>query len=114
MSRCSAGGKYFARGIRCLISLEEVKSLWIRDKANLLKRPSIDRINGGHYKLENCRFIEFRENASRLRGGRGVCFDISAKKWRAYLKRKFIGNFKTRQDAVLARANYINKNYNEN
>lgn len=44
--------------------------LWERDRAWLLKRPSIDRIDpDGHYEVRNCRFIELSENSRR--GGEG-------------------------------------------
>lgn len=57
---------YGGRGIKCLLKLEEVKFLWIRDKAHLLKKASIDRINNdGNYEISNCRFIEFSENSKK-------------------------------------------------
>lgn len=41
---------YGGRGIKCLITAEELKTLWFRDKAYEMKRPSIDRIdNDGNY-----------------------------------------------------------------
>ena len=63
--RCnSPKNRYHKRGIKCLITKEELKSLWFRDKAYSMKRPSIDRINNnGNYELQNCRYIEFSENA---------------------------------------------------
>jgi len=62
-SKCKRYKDYGGRGIKCLITQEEVKKLWFRDKAYLLKRPSIDREdNDGHYKYSNCRFIELKEN----------------------------------------------------
>jgi hypothetical protein len=52
--------------IKCLISKDEIKELWFRDKAYLMKKPSIDRIDpNGDYIKENCRFIELKENLSR-------------------------------------------------
>lgn len=57
---------YGARGIKCLITLDEIKELWFRDKAYELKQPSIDRINNdGNYTFENCRFIELKENTAK-------------------------------------------------
>ena len=54
---------YGKRGIRCLITEEEIKFLWFRDKAYLMKKPSIDREdNDGNYTLENCKFIEMEVN----------------------------------------------------
>lgn len=61
------GYKYYGgRGIKCLITAEELKILWFRDKACLMKQPSIDRIDSnGNYEFENCRFIELKKNISR-------------------------------------------------
>jgi len=57
---------YGGRGIKCLITNEELKNLWFRDKAYQLKNPSIDRIDPkGHYTYENCRFIELADNVRR-------------------------------------------------
>ena len=51
------------RGIKCLITVEEIKQLWFEYCAWRLKQPTIDRIdNDGDYCLENCRFIEKVEN----------------------------------------------------
>lgn len=52
---------YGKRNIKNNLSKEEIKSLWFRDKAYLLDRPSIDRIDNNG----NCRFIELRENARK-------------------------------------------------
>jgi hypothetical protein len=57
---------YGAKGIKFFITINDIKKLWFRDKAYLLKVPSIDRIDTyGNYTLENCRFIEFEENNKR-------------------------------------------------
>ena len=59
---------YGARGVKCKITASEILGLWNRDKAHLLDKPSIDRIDTcGNYEFSNCRFIELRENASRPR-----------------------------------------------
>lgn len=58
--------RYGGRGIKLLMIPEDFKSLWFRDKAYLLKKPSIDRKNNdGNYTLKNCRFIEFSENVRK-------------------------------------------------
>lgn len=60
--------RYGGRGIKCLITAEELEYLWNRDMAYLLAHPTIDRIdNDGHYELSNCRYVENSFNASRHR-----------------------------------------------
>ena len=55
--------RYGGRGIQCLLTKEDVKTLWFRDKAASMICPSIDRVdNDGHYELSNCRFIENGDN----------------------------------------------------
>lgn len=58
---------YGKRGIQNNFkSANDIKFLWFRDKAHLMKKPSIDRIdNDGNYCIENCRFIELSENCRR-------------------------------------------------
>ena len=54
---------YGARGIKFLMTPEDFKFLWFRDKAYLMKKPTIDREDiNGNYEINNCRFIEHREN----------------------------------------------------
>ena len=59
--------KYYGlRGIECKITEKELKFLWYRDKAWLLKKPSIDRKdNDGKYELSNCQFIELVINSQK-------------------------------------------------
>jgi hypothetical protein len=57
---------YGARGIKCYLTVDEIKTLWFHDKAYLMKKPSIDRIdNKGNYEFANCRFIELSDNVKR-------------------------------------------------
>ncbi len=69
--RCSAFGKregknYADKGIKKLITSEELRVLWFRDKAYMLIKPSVDRINNsGHYEFSNCRFIEAKDNSRK-------------------------------------------------
>lgn len=57
---------YGGRGIKYLLTSDEIKRLWIRDKAYLMKQPSIDRKdNNGDYIYKNCRFIELVKNISK-------------------------------------------------
>ena len=58
---------YGGKGILCLITEEELKKLWFRDKAWLMKKPSIDRKNSNkNYTFKNCRFIEKSTNSARV------------------------------------------------
>ena len=69
VSRCISPNdkdyKYYGgRGIKCLITKDKIQTLWFRDKAYLLKQPSIDRKdNNGNYRFDNCRFIERVNNS---------------------------------------------------
>lgn len=67
---------YGARGIKFELTMGEVRMLWFRDDAHLLKKPSIDRIDSkGNYVWENCRFIEQNENCrkgNKLKAKEGV------------------------------------------
>jgi len=59
--------RYGGRGIKNLITIEELKELWFRDKAYLMKKPSIDREdNDGDYVFENCRYMELGKNSLRM------------------------------------------------
>ena len=59
---------YGGRGIRFLMTIQDFKFLWFRDKAYLMKQPSIDRIdNDRNYELDNCRYMELIENISKGR-----------------------------------------------
>ena len=75
---CKSGSsyKYYGgRGIKCLITKDELKELWHRDKAYEMESPSIDRIDSaGDYTMDNCRFIEKIENTRRG----------NQEKWRRY------------------------------
>lgn len=55
---------YGARGIKCTLTVKQIKELWLRDKASDMVCPSIDRENvNKNYTFSNCRFIEFKINS---------------------------------------------------
>jgi hypothetical protein len=61
---------YKAKGIKCLITAEEVKELWDKDNAGKMTRPSIHRIkNNGHYSIKNCMFMEYKDHMKLRKGG---------------------------------------------
>lgn len=54
---------YGGKGVKCLITNEELKIAFFRDKAYLLDQPSVDRIDSsGNYIFSNIRWIEMRDN----------------------------------------------------
>lgn len=57
---------YGGKGIKYLLNDNDLKMLWIRDKAYLMEKPSLDRINPDkHYTYENCQFLEMLENSKK-------------------------------------------------
>jgi len=78
---------YGGRGIKCLITAEEIKKLMIRDNYKSFKDPTIDRIdNDGNYCLENCRFIERGLNAQKDSQRTIVQYDLQGnfiKEWKS-------------------------------
>lgn len=66
--RCLPTHKYGKRGIKFLMTSSDFEELWFRDKAYLMKKPTIDRIqdgNYGHYVKDNCRFVEMIDNLKK-------------------------------------------------
>jgi len=81
---------YGGRGIKCLITVEELKKLWFRDKTYAMKRPSIDRKdNDGNYTYGNCEYIEKGLNTAkrnkRISKKPILQFDLNGKFIRKYL-----------------------------
>jgi len=59
---------YGGRGIKCTLTREQAHQLFLRDEAQLLEKPSLDRIDpDGDYTFENCRYIELDKNRARSR-----------------------------------------------
>jgi hypothetical protein len=57
---------YGGKGIKNFLNFDMLKFMWIRDGADQMKKPSIDRRNSDlHYTFGNCRFIELRTNQER-------------------------------------------------
>lgn len=63
---------YGGKGIKCLLNLKDLRYLWFRDKAYILKQPSIHRKNNQeNYTIDNCQFIEMSVNRTH-RGSYGA------------------------------------------
>ena len=62
--RCNyTDNSYSRKGIKCRIKPSEIKILWYRYKAYLMKRPSIHRKDHSkHYTIDNCVFIEYEKH----------------------------------------------------
>lgn len=84
---------YGGKGIKCLISKEEIKFLWFRDRAYLMKQASIDRTNNnGNYELNNCKFIEMEINHIKNRNISVLQFDLQGNFIREWSSIKEAGN----------------------
>ncbi len=63
--RCKSDPFYKNR-IKCFLSEDDLRKLWIYFKGDTMKRPNLDRINGlGHYTLDNCQFLECEAHLSK-------------------------------------------------
>lgn len=57
---------YGGRGIKCFLTLEDLQVIYERDRPDLMRYPSIDRIEvEGHYRLDNCQFLELLDNIKK-------------------------------------------------
>ena len=76
---------YGGRGIKCLITAEELKEIWFRDKAYLMDFPTIDKINNnGDYEFSNCQFLENVDNVKKQHNKAVVQYSLEGiliKKW---------------------------------
>jgi hypothetical protein len=94
---------YGGKGVKALLTKQDLMDLWIRDKADTMLRPSIDRIDSnGNYEIGNCRFLELRENAGATTFKNGTK-NINAKLTRSKvlkIRRLFKDGFK---ESVIAK-----------
>jgi len=85
--KCQNYKYYGGKGIKCLITSDELKQLWFRDKAYLMKLPTIDRENNkGNYVFSNCSYIEKSENSAKDKRKAVLQFDLQGnfiKEWRS-------------------------------
>lgn len=96
---------YGGKGIRCDLTIEQVKNMWFRDKADEMRRPSLDRKNSNKdYTFSNCRFIEYAVNA--LEGTRKAAITCAKPVDQYTLERKYVKTFKSIGDAARAIGDY--------
>ena len=115
---------YGARGITVCEEWLDIKNfvVWAERTHPNISGVSLDRIdNDKGYSPENCRWadkvtqnINQRKRSTNTSGYVGVYWDISKNKWTAKVgsnnKLINIGTFKTKEEAVQARDNYIIEN----
>ena len=68
--KTSSYKSYGGKGVKCKITLQELKELWIEYGADLMKNPSISRRNETdpekfHYTKDNCFYEELADNIAR-------------------------------------------------
>jgi hypothetical protein len=63
------GYKYYGgKGIKNFLTLGDLNLLWVRDGADQMKRPTIDRRHSSlDYAPQNCQFIEHADNVRKAR-----------------------------------------------
>lgn len=65
---------YGGRGIKCELTYEECRALYIRDNGDSLVRPSLDRLDETkNYTFDNCQFIEWLDNINK---GKTTCNSV--------------------------------------
>lgn len=70
-SRCNNSNdkkfKYYGgKGIKSNLTISDLRFLWDRDNAKDMIQPSLDRKNSDkNYSIENCQFIEMKENRAK-------------------------------------------------
>ena len=61
--RCANETSYIEKGIKVLLTRDDIKTLWFRDKAYEMKEPVIHREKDNeHYTIENCKFLERKDH----------------------------------------------------
>lgn len=97
--------RYGGKGIRFLMVPDEFERLWIRDKAHMMKSPSIDRKDSKKdYTFDNCQFIEKYENSMKVKYALGSKTGSSKLKEHQVLKIRELaatGKYKNREIAKM-------------
>lgn len=57
---------YGGRGIRTTLTFKQLKTLWLRDGADRMRKPSIDRNHrDDNYEFSKCKFMELAANVRK-------------------------------------------------
>jgi hypothetical protein len=68
MSRCHYSDRPDYANIKCTVTPEELRRIWIRDDASIMRNPSVDRIDPDKdYTADNIRIIPLTENVGARR-----------------------------------------------
>jgi hypothetical protein len=106
---------YGDRGIKFLLSKEDYKFLWNRDKAYLMKKPTIDRINADkNYVLENCQFLEKSKNSAKDKCKKILQYSLDGKfikEWNSLTEVESTINIDARSVGSCARGKYSHAGY---
>lgn len=102
--------RYGGCGIKNFLTVENLIFLWNRDRADLMEKPHVDRINPSEdYTIDNCHFIDGRINCSRVSVNRksrymGLTLDNKYKVWRVRIRKNgklyYAGGFKDENEAA--------------
>ena len=107
--------RYGGRGIKFKLTKNKINKLWFRDKAWLLKHPTIDRIdNDGNYTFDNCRFIENVENVRRSQSEKVVQLNNKkeiVKIWNSQSEAERLGGFKQNKISRAIKDNIRHKGF---
>lgn len=115
-----ANQKYFKNFEDAVIYLNDWKiqhiNPLITNKTHKFRKVDIRNISKNNYVLEKEKLINSSEYRNRKKA-KGICWKKDKQKWQAYIninkKRKHLGYFENKQDAIKARQEAVEKYFNQ-